>query len=278
MWKNILGHKKEIALLQKAIQENKLAHAYLFSGIEGIGKYTVALGLAKALECKSDLQILEPQGTTIKIEAIRELKETAYLHPLEGKAKMILIDQADTLTDAAANALLKILEEPPSQTYFILITPKPLKLLPTIRSRCQNLEFSPLPTDLIIQKLLQEGMAPEEAKQRALLGEGSLKQAIELDIALAEQIEKELQQLGNKPPPSEIFKTAQNWIDDEEKIPQLLGILNHLWHQKIVAQNNETGREITIQQWNAIQNAGRGLESYANKQLLMENLLFTLTA
>lgn len=276
MWKNILGHKRELEQIQRALAGEKIPHAYLFCGIEGIGKYTVACGLAEALDCKSDLRLIEPLGTTIKIEVIRELKSSAYLHPLEGKCKVVIIDKADALTDAAANALLKILEEPPSQTYFILITARSMKLLPTIHSRCQRIEFSPLTEAEIEKKLLQDGLSPEEAKQRTKLGEGSLKQALEIDVAWVQEIESQVQKLGLRPPPSQIFKTAENWTDDEEKIPQLFGILNHLWHQKIMAQQSGPQSAI-LKQWGAIQSAQRGFETYANKQLLMENLLFQLT-
>ena len=276
MWKSVLGHKRELEQIQRALAGEKIPHAYLFGGIEGIGKHRVALSLAKALDCKSDLHCIEPEGTTIKIEVIRELKNVIYLHPLEGISKVVIIDNADALTDAAANALLKILEEPPSQTYFILITARPLKLLATILSRCQRVDFSPLTEEEITKKLLQDGMALEEAKQRALLGKGSLKQAMETDIALVGQIETELKELGFRPVPSQIFKTAENWVDDDEKLPQLLGILNHLWHQKIVTEPSGARPE-ALKQWDAIQSAQRGLEAYANKQLLIENLLFQLT-
>lgn len=277
MWKNILGHKRELEQIQRALAGEKIPHAYLFCGMEGVGKYRIACELAKALDCKSDLHLIEPQGTSIKIEVIRDLKHVVYLHPLEGKCKVVLIDKADALTDAAANALLKILEEPPSQTYFILVTARSMKLLPTIRSRCQRVDFSPLTEEEITKKLLQDGLLPEEAKQRAKLGEGSLKQAIEIDVARVQEIENQVQELGFRPPPSQIFKTAENWVDDEEKIPQLFGILNHLWHQKIMGQQSGPRPE-TLKQWEAIQSAQRGFESYANKQLLMENLLFQLTS
>jgi len=139
-----------------------------------------------------------------------------------------------------------------------------------------GVEFSPLTEEEITKKLLQDGMALEEAKQRALLGKGSLKQAMETDIALVGQIETELKELGFRPVPSQIFKTAENWTDDDEKLPQLLGILNHLWHQKITAEPGGARPE-ALKQWDAIQSAQRGLEAYANKQLLIENLLFQLT-
>ncbi|MDP2599852.1 MAG: DNA polymerase III subunit [Deltaproteobacteria bacterium] len=277
MLQNILGHERELAQIQRALAGEKIPHAYLFCGMEGIGKCRIAYALAEALDCKSDLRLIEPLGTTIKIEVIRELKSSAYLHPLEGSSKVVLVNDAHALTDAAANSLLKILEEPPSQTYFILITSRPLKLLPTIRSRCQRIEFSPLTEAEIEKKLVRDGLPPEEAKQRAKLGEGSLKQAMEMDIAFIGQVETELEKLGFRPPPSQIFKTAENWVDDEEKIPRLFGILNHLWHQKIMARQSGPRPE-TLKQWEAIQSAQRGFESYANKQLLMENLLFQLTS
>ena len=282
MWSGTLGHSKQIEQLSRALKEGKLAHAILFSGIDGIGKKRVALGLAKSLNGKiadrfhPDCHEIAPTGQTIKVDVIRELKQKIYFHPLEGRAKVVIIDNADAMTEAAANALLKILEEPPSVTYFILISSKPAKLLPTIRSRCQKLEFSPLNEETLTQKLIQDGVDKKEATLRAKISGGSLKAAIELDIPLFEKIESQMEALSLTAKPSQIFSLSEAWMEEDEKIPSILNILHHLWHQKILETRDVGAEQKQLNQWQAIQNASRGLEAYANKQLLLENLLFTL--
>lgn len=286
MWKNILGHKKQRGQLERTLREKKLPHALLFSGIEGIGKRAVALDLIQGLTGETsreriakklhpDVHFIEPSGTTIKIDVIRELKQKLYLHPLEGKAKAVLIDKPETMTEAASNALLKILEEPPQDTYFILVSAQAARLLPTIRSRCQTLDFSPLSENDITAHLQRQGFSAEEAGQRALLSQGSLKAAIECDPEFFEEMKKKLAGLLKEPKPSAIFELSETWSHEDEKIPLLLAALHHLWHEKITGGG---ATETEFRQWLTLQNAPLQLERHANKQLLFENLLFTLTS
>lgn len=279
MWSQTIGHKKQIAQLREAVKNSKVAHAYLFSGISGIGKRRMALALAKDLRCVgTDLHCLSPTGATIKVEVLRELKQKIYLHPLEGETKVVLLSPAEAMTEAGANALLKILEEPPAQTYFILISSQPARILPTIRSRCQRLEFSPLSEGEIQKYLVEKRMTPAEAKERAEFSRGSLEAALGFDAPLFEKTKTELENLKRDPRPSQILALSETWTDEEEKIPLILTGLDHLWHQKILSTPNREQTEKLLSQWSAIQNAKKSLEAYANKQLLFENLLFTLAA
>jgi len=147
--------------------QDRVPHAYLFTGPSGAGKYTTALALAAAMNCERapgegcgacgpceriaagvhpDVQTLERQGPsqTIPIEVIRKQVIPALgLPPHEGRARLYLIEEATSLLDPAANALLKTLEEPPARTHFVLCTGSPGELLPTIRSRCQRIIFQP---------------------------------------------------------------------------------------------------------------------------------------
>jgi DNA polymerase III subunit delta' len=147
--------------------QDRIPHAYLFTGPAGAGKYTTALALAAAMNCERapgegcgacppceriaagvhpDVQTLERQGPsqTIPIEVIRKQVIPALgLPPHEGRARFYLIEEATSLLDPAANALLKTLEEPPARTHFILCSGSPGELLPTIRSRCQRIIFQP---------------------------------------------------------------------------------------------------------------------------------------
>ncbi len=161
----ILGHQKIWQQLTQAQQLNRLGSALLFLGSEGIGKFLVAEQLAQLLLCENptheaaddtcpscillkqkqhpDLQVIENDGI-IKIESIRQLLEQARFAPYLNKAKVIIIRDAHNMNVAASNALLKLLEEPPSQYYFILTSHSVGKILATIRSRCQKYYFQPL--------------------------------------------------------------------------------------------------------------------------------------
>ncbi|OGF00652.1 MAG: hypothetical protein A3I07_01385 [Candidatus Doudnabacteria bacterium RIFCSPLOWO2_02_FULL_42_9] len=158
MFESISGHKRQLELLEKALRNGKLAHAYVFAGPEGVGKKTVAKKLALELieaSSFSDLPKLSPDyfhpdlleingAEGIKIEQIRELAYKLSLKPYQAKHKVALIDHADQMTTEAANALLKVLEEPKSYAFLFLITSNPNKLPKTILSRCQKITFGPI--------------------------------------------------------------------------------------------------------------------------------------
>jgi DNA polymerase-3 subunit delta' len=126
------------------------------------------------------LAVQEQAGhKAISIDAVRELQHQAYLKPFEGSHRVFILDGAELLTEAAANALLKTLEEPPAQVLLILTTAEPERLLPTIRSRCQRLDLRPLPEAVIVQALeTRWRLAPEEARRLARLSRGCIGWAI----------------------------------------------------------------------------------------------------
>jgi DNA polymerase-3 subunit delta' len=169
MWQ-VIGQDKILVLLSHSLKENNMAHAYLFVGPPHIGKRTLALNLAQALncdnskppcgQCRSCRRILEGKhadvtstgldsGVEIGIDSIRELQRLANLPPYEGKCKVFIIEDAEYLSNEAANSLLKILEEPPPKVVWLLLTAERERLLPTIISRCQQLELKPLPLEKI---------------------------------------------------------------------------------------------------------------------------------
>jgi DNA polymerase-3 subunit delta' len=165
---DFIGNAKIIARLRSKLREGRFPHALIFSGPDGVGKRTCALMLAKALNClesgpddfcdacsqcrKIDSGIhpdvlmigLEEDASEIKIGQIRDLLGTLGLRPMEGSHKVFIIDPADAMNQASANALLKGLEEPPEDSHFILLSSSPQSLLLTVRSRCQTYPFSPL--------------------------------------------------------------------------------------------------------------------------------------
>lgn len=154
----IIGHQKILDLLDKSIVRGTIAHAYLFSGPEHLGKFTVALDFAGRLsgantEMNPDLIIIRPEAvekkgiikkSNIKIEQIRDLEHKLSLTAASGKYKVAIIDDADRLNEAAQNALLKTLEEPNDKIVLILISKDNKKLLATLKSRCQRIKFGPV--------------------------------------------------------------------------------------------------------------------------------------
>ena len=167
-FEDFIGNRTVLSRLRTRLREGRFPHGLLFAGPEGVGKRTCALMLAKALNCSdaeagdfcdacaqcrkidagvhADVIFVRPEeeGSAIKIAQIRALLETLGLRPLEGKHKVYIIDPADAMNDAASNALLKGLEEPPDDTSFMLVSSNPQALLVTVRSRCQTYAFGPL--------------------------------------------------------------------------------------------------------------------------------------
>lgn len=171
----IQGHTAQMAQLEKAIEQKRLPHAVLLTGPKSIGKKLVALAIAQRLICEShtacgtcpaclrvakqqseNMRVIEPSGQNIKIDQTREIFEFLSLANF-GINRVIIIDQAHLLNPQAANSILKVLEEPVDNVYFILIAPEADSVLSTIRSRSQVIRFTPL--TLIQMKSIKPGLA-----------------------------------------------------------------------------------------------------------------------
>ncbi len=171
---DLVGQAHVTQTLKNAVEQNRLAHAYLFVGPRGIGKTSTARILAKALNCihgptitpcgvcdsckeiaaGNSLDVLEIDGASNnKVEEVRTLTENVRYAPVKGKYKIYVIDEVHMLTPSAFNALLKTLEEPPEHVKFIFATTEPQKVLPTILSRCQRFDLHRIPANLIAQHL-----------------------------------------------------------------------------------------------------------------------------
>jgi len=203
-FQSIYGHEKQINLLLSALEKDRVPHAYLFSGMTGVGKKTVATALAKRINCTGevtsfdpcnrcpsclkidhnnhpDLLFLEPEGQFIRIKAIRDLQAQMQYKPLEGKTRVIIINDADRMNITSANALLKTLEEPAPGNLLILVTGNPAGLPRTILSRCQQIRFFPLNRNTIVSYLRDHhSMKGEDAVIIAGASGGSLARAIEM--------------------------------------------------------------------------------------------------
>ena len=171
---DLVGQTHVSRTLKNAVEQNRLAHAYLFVGPRGVGKTSTARILAKALNCVkgptvtpcgvcdnckeitagNSLDVIEIDGASNNsVEDVRELRDNVRYAPAKGKYKIYLIDEVHMLSSAAFNALLKTLEEPPPHVKFIFATTEPQKVLPTILSRCQRFDLHRIPANLIAQHL-----------------------------------------------------------------------------------------------------------------------------
>ena len=211
----VIGQEHVTRTLQNAIEQGRSAHGYIFSGHRGIGKTTVARILAMALNCRStDHPVPEPCGvcescveiragnsvdvleidaaTNRGIDEIRELREAARYRPARDRFKIYILDEAHQITDAAFNALLKTLEEPPDHIVFMLATTQPEDIPQTIRSRCQHFSFRAVKFDDIVgqlRDLITREKIEADDDALALLaeaGDGSMRDALSiLDQAIA---------------------------------------------------------------------------------------------
>src|SRR5215813_481008 len=211
----VIGQEHVTHTLKNAIEQGRTAHGYIFSGHRGIGKTTVARILAMALNCRSkDHSVPEPCGvcescteiragnsvdvieidaaTNRGIDEIRELREAARYRPARDRFKIYILDEAHQITDAAFNALLKTLEEPPGHVVFMLATTQPEDIPQTIRSRCQHFSFRAVSFEQILGQLRDLlGREHIEAEDDALAmlaeaGDGSMRDALSiLDQAIA---------------------------------------------------------------------------------------------
>ena len=216
----VIGQEHVTRTLQNAIAQGRSAHGYIFSGHRGIGKTTVARILAAALNCRSkDHPVPEPCGvcescveiragnsvdvieidaaTNRGIDEIRELREAARYRPARDRFKIYILDEAHQITDAAFNALLKTLEEPPDHIVFMLATTQPEDIPQTIRSRCQHFSFRAVKFDDIVHQLrdlLTREKIEADDDALALLaeaGDGSMRDALSiLDQAIASSTDK----------------------------------------------------------------------------------------
>jgi DNA polymerase-3 subunit delta' len=326
----IIGQDKAIQFLKRAMAQEKLPHAYLFVGIPGVGKTTIAVALAQAINCGEaengegcgkciscrqfaggnfpDLQTVEPKGQFIKIEQIREIDRGMSFKPLSGRYRVVVIRHAEMMTQEAANAFLKTLEEPPPGNILILSVTEPRDLLPTIVSRCQKVGFRPIPASLVAQGLADKmNLDHEKALLLARLAEGSLGRAMDMgekgflerraeyvsrlmslkDISEAETVEMALRFTG---------KEKKKDQDEKGEVLVLLGVWKTWYRDMLLVRGGEPmegmiNRDLSLElkkaaQGFTIQNLissllliDQGESDFLhsrNLDLMMENLMLSL--
>lgn len=226
MWQ-IVGQSRAVSLLQRSLEQGAISHAYLLVGPPHVGKMTLALDLARVVNCRggeppcgscdacqkitsgnhADVQVIglnsvgnsnDKPRTEIGIDQIREIQHSSNLPPFEGRYKVFIIDGAELMSTEAANSLLKTLEEPPAGVIFILLTANESVLPATVVSRCQRLELRPLATSQVGVALGERwNVEPQKAELLARLSHGCLGWAILAaeDNSLLEQRSQKLDKL-----------------------------------------------------------------------------------
>jgi DNA polymerase-3 subunit delta' len=321
MWQ-VVGHKWAVDLLNRALASGRVAHAYLLTGPPQIGKRSLALNFAQALNCLDeekpcgqclacrkiahgshpDVQLIEGEKGTLKIDQMRTLRHEAALSPLEGRWKVYIIRQMEQATAEAANCLLKTLEEPPAHVILLLTASQADALLPTIVSRCQVLNLRPLANETV-QRALQEqwGVDAERARLLARLSGGRLGWAVaasQNDTILARR-EKHLDEMMELMGQGRVerLEYAQQLSRNPEAAPELLHLWLNWWRDLLLAASESSAGIINIDREDALRDqaqryslgqvrdfvealraAAWQLERNANTRLTLEVLMLSLPA
>jgi DNA polymerase-3 subunit delta' len=275
MWQ-VVGQSRVVSLLQRSLEKGVLAHAYLFIGPPHVGKMTLALNLAQALNCEgadkpcgqclscqkiaqgkyADVQIIGLDNaseaeelknrTEIGIDQIRQVQHSASLPPFEGQYKIFIIDGAEQLSIEAANCLLKTLEEPVGRVVFLLLTTKVSLLPDTVVSRCQQLELFPLSSDEVENALTSQwGIETQKSKLLSRLCHGCLGWA--LSAALGDGLLKQycerrdnlldIINAGYEERFSYVAQLAAQFIKKREFVQEVLDIWLDFWRDLLLIKS-----------------------------------------
>jgi len=201
----IVGQDHAVSLLVRMLERDRLPHALLFSGVDGVGKQTTARVLATVMNCRNsdrtsacmvcpsckqsmsgnhpDVITIEPRGRFIKLDQMRSLQKQIRFAPLAGAHRVVIINEAQEMNMEAANAILKLLEEPPKNTYIVMTCRQVSDLVPTIVSRCQQVAFTPLPVAAIAAELVKRRQLDQDtALAVASLAKGSIGNALSCNV------------------------------------------------------------------------------------------------
>lgn len=311
----IRGQVNAVAFLEAVLKGGRVAHSYIFSGPAGVGKMTAAIWFAAGILCEQPqddvpcgvcsacrkiakgsypyLRIISPEKNTIKISQIREINDFLKYKVEESVYRFIIIDEAHSMTPEAANSLLKILEEPPVRTTFILLVDYISKVFPTIISRCQVVNFTTLSRKTISEILLEKGFKEESIPAVLPVAQGSAGRALELseDEALKENREKIISFLIGLPVSSrKALEFAEECSGME--ISLCLSIVLSCYRDFLVLDGGNTGQVINsdllgsfkgkfnrdrlYKSIDSIMEAQEAAGRNANKQLVLENLFLDL--
>lgn len=323
----IIGQHLAVRLLQTFLHNGTLPHALLFTGGAGVGKRTTAAIVAMALNCSHpnkmpssrsgetspcgtcrscrqilagshpDVQLIEPQGGSLKIDQIRRIIHTLAMKAFGNNQRVVIVAEAHTMTTEASNALLKVLEEPPKSTTLILTAHQRLDLLPTIVSRCRSIRFNPLsPSDLVTLLIKTQQLDRPQAESIAALADGSFAQAkaltqsqwqsqrdwmirasgldqtaggrrnsVALSLAFAAQLANQKAQIHD------LLSLLKTWIRDLSITPyHRAGVINQDKQSELnhVRQHFDDRKLLAL--WNAVEKAQKDIAAKANLRLTLD--------
>lgn len=325
-FENLIGQQRPVRMLSNALARGRMPQAWLFTGETGVGKKTAAIELAKAANCINnagpdgsrkaggcgicrackkisagihpDIHTVTPAGAHIRIDQVRTLCRNLALKSDEASMRFVLIAEAQQMNAEAANALLKILEEPPEATVFVLTAPDTADLLPTIVSRCQHIRFHPVARPDLEKHLVEQyGVEPDHAMIVASLARGSLSRALEMVSedwlgrrrfvidqlrqlpaqphafrhAFAEMLAADKARLGI------VLEIVKNWYRDLAVYSRSPAhVYNRDLSEELGAVSTQMPVDAILEKTDAVAHAEKALAGNANARLVMEALLLKL--
>lgn len=318
----VYGHEGPVAFLRKSLERNRVAQGYLFHGMSGVGKKTTALAFAQALNCLGtekttaepcascrkidagnhpDVLTVAPRGLFIKIDDIRDLGRRMSFRPLEARRRVVIIEEAHAMNSAAANALLKTLEEPASGNILILLTDRYDSLPATILSRCRKIRFAPLPVGTVEAFLRdRKKIDDDEAVVLAASSGGSIGRALNRNPDQVRQFKEEVISLLDERTwnfsdnPLAPFSVVEGFGEERTDVEERLDLLGEwlrdvlvcremgsddlLMHRDLadVTRAAATGlsRQDILKRIEAVHAARLAVQRNGNRQLVLESMLF----
>jgi DNA polymerase-3 subunit delta' len=283
----VIGHDWAVRSLDRAVADDRPAHAYLISGTPQIGKTTLARSLALALSCRSthsprpcgqcrscqlitagkhpDVQLIEPDGARVKIDQVRALQHDLSLRPVEGRYRVAIFDQFEVATTEAQNALLKTLEEPPDYVVLIVLASDPELLLPTIVSRCQQVPLRPLTIAQVREALIKKwNVEAHQANLLAHLSGGRLGWAVTVagDASIMSERAKYLEDLQGLLTADRVarFAYAEDLTRKSDHARTAIDLWRTWWRDVLLANSGSAAELINIDRAVEIQALARRVD------------------
>ncbi len=283
----VIGHDWAVHNLDRAVADDRPAHAYLISGTPQIGKTTLARSLALALNCRAtnsprpcgqcrscqliaagkhpDVQLIEPDGARVKIDQVRALHHDLSLRPVEGRYRVAIFDQFEAATVEAQNALLKTLEEPPDYVVLIVLASDPELLLPTIVSRCQQVPLRPLTIAQVRAALIEKwNVEDHQANLLAHLSGGRLGWAVTAahDAAIMAERAKYLEDLQRLLTADRVarFAYAEDLTKKSERARTAIDLWRTWWRDVLLASSGSSAELINLDRAAEIQSLAQRID------------------
>ena len=309
----LLGQEKAKRLLRRSLAAERIPHAYIFKGPEGVGKRLFARGVAAAVNCRDgsgvgacgicssckkfhsqnhpDFVVIRPEKGVIKIDQIRRLTRELSYPPYESTLRVVVIEDVQTMRREAANSLLKTLEEPPENNLLILTAEASQEILPTLTSRCQVIPFTQLSIDETVTILVTHGIDRDAAVLLARLSEGSPGRALLFKKTDMIVLWRELVAFLSDPAVDAdrdvgvLLGHAEKMAALKEELPALLGLLKIWIRDLLLGEDRQNIVRPLLKNWDspdllarlqAIDRAERELARNCNRNLICEVLLFKL--